>query len=391
LAAAAIAAVLGLPATAGAAFAGPNGRIYFSARAAGDPVPDVWSVEPDGSGLANLTDLPGGPGEGRDPSVAPNGLVAFVVGTGAEGEIWAMNADGSNPRRLTDDGFRDRMPAVSPDGARIAFASDRGARTLTDLWTMAADGSDPQALLTGPRDDLWPQYAADGQHVVLATNASGNFDIAYVTVADGPQTSATSITARSPLDETEPAIQPDISRLAYTQTDPANPGPSDIQTAYSNDGTDEYPLATDPTSSEHSASFSPDGTGVVYTANNRLVVASAGGLAPGPLTIPGVAAPADPDWAVGPPVDRIPPETTISKAPKSETRRRTAKFRFASSEPGATFECRLDRGAFEACESPAAYEDLKRCRHKFEVDATDAAGNADPSPAKVRFKVLPGR
>src|SRR4029079_1077408 len=79
LAAAAIAAVLGLPATAGAAFAGPNGRIYFSARAPGFETPDIWSVEPDGSGLANLTGIPGGPGEGRDPSVAPNGLVAFVV------------------------------------------------------------------------------------------------------------------------------------------------------------------------------------------------------------------------------------------------------------------------------------------------------------------------
>src|SRR5688572_23194739 len=142
-AAAALALTLGTPASADAAFAGANGRIYFTAFAPSATNPDVWSVNPDGSGLANLTDLPGGPGEGADPSVSSNGVVAFVVGGSAAGEIWTMGPDGSGPRRLTDDGFADRMPAISPDGTRIAFASDRGVPTATDLWTIAADGSDP--------------------------------------------------------------------------------------------------------------------------------------------------------------------------------------------------------------------------------------------------------
>ena len=81
------------------AFLGDNGTILFTATAAGSPAPDVWSVYPDGSGLVNLTDLPGGAGEGRDPSASAGGTVAFTAGSGPNAEIWTMNLDGSAPRR----------------------------------------------------------------------------------------------------------------------------------------------------------------------------------------------------------------------------------------------------------------------------------------------------
>ena len=375
-----------MPANADAAFRGANGTIFFDALAPGSVTPDVWSVNADGSRLANLSDVPGGAGEGSDPSAAPNGLVTFVVGTGNAAEIWAMNADGSGARRLTNDGLADRTPAVSPDGARIAWASDRGGGF--DLWTMAADGTDPRPLLTAPGNDLWPQYSSDGQFVALATDVSGNFDIAYVKVADGPHAAAISTTTRSSLDQTEPAIMPDMYRLAYTQTDPANPGPSDVLTAYSDDGTDEYPLAVDPARSERSAAFSPDTTKVVYVADGGLVVASAGGLTPAPLPTGQASAPANPDWAVGPPVDRTPPQTSITKAPKAESKRTMATFRFESSEPGSTFRCRLDRRAFARCASPQRYRRLKPGRHRFVVEATDATGNEDPSPATAQFRLV---
>jgi hypothetical protein len=376
-AAAALALVLAAPATADAAFRGDNGRIYFDALAPGSGTPDVWSINPDGSGLTDLT-------VGRDPSAAPNGPVAFTVGSGAASEIWAMNPDGSGAHRLTNDGFADQMPAFSPDASRIAWTTDRGGATGFDLWTMAADGSDPQPLLTAPGDDLWPQYSSNGQYVVLATNVSGNFDIAYVMTAGAPHKTATSTTTRSTLDQTEPSIMPDMARLAYTQSD-------DIQTAYSLDGTDEYPLAVDPARDEHSASFAPDASMVVYVADAGLMVASAGGFNAAPLPTGQASSPSNPDWAVGPPADGTPPQTTISMGPRAESKHTTARFRFKSSEPGSTFSCRLDRGTFEPCTSPQRFRDLKPGRHRFAVDATDAAGNADPSPAAARFRVLRSR
>jgi len=86
------------------------------------------------------------------------------------------------------------------------------------------------------------------------------------------------------------------------------------------------------------------------------------------------------------PPDTDPPETTITKGPKKKTGKRTARFTFVASEPGSTFECRLDIGSFEPCDSPEDVR-VKRGRHVFRVRATDASGNTDPTPARHRWKV----
>ena len=387
-AAAALLGALTLCSPAQAAFPGPNGRIFFTAHSSGAPEPDVWSIEPDGSGLVDLTDLPGGPGSGQDPSVAPSGLVAFTVGAGPAAEIWTMAADGSAPTRLTANGVADRMPAVSPDGARIAYATDSGGPGGFDLWTMRSDGGGAAALLLSPGDDLDPAYLASGDYVFSssAVGPSGDFDIAAATVAGAPHSTANSITFRSAADETHPALPPDRVRLAYAQS---SGGQSDIRTAYTLDGTDEFPLAADPLVAETMPAFSPDGTKIVYSTPTGLVVASAGGANPQPLATPGADLAADPDWAVG--KDRLAPETTITKRPHRRTRKRTARFAFGSSEAGSSFECRLDRAGFAPCVAPVKYRRLKRGRHRFEVRAIDAAGNADPSPATAVFKVRPKR
>lgn len=62
-------------------------------------------------------------------------------------------------------------------------------------------------------------------------------------------------------------------------------------------------------------------------------------------------------------------------------------FVFAASEVGSTFSCQLDAKGFEGYASPAKYK-LKPGKHKFEVAATDVAGNLDPSPAAVKLKVV---
>jgi hypothetical protein len=54
--------------------------------------------------------------------------------------------------------------------------------------------------------------------------------------------------------------------------------------------------------------------------------------------------------------------------------------------PGATFKCKLDKGAFKPCRSPKTYK-VKPGKHVFKVEAIDVAG-ADKTPATYRFKVL---
>lgn len=98
---------------------------------------------------------------------------------------------------------------------------------------------------------------------------------------------------------------------------------------------------------------------------------------------------------VPPPRDTSPPNTTIVKGVPSKTDKTQVKFKFTSNEPGSSFECSLkgkglDQAIkqFVACKSPRKYKHLGEGKYTFEVRATDAAGNVDPSPAKDKFQVV---
>ncbi len=85
--------------------------------------------------------------------------------------------------------------------------------------------------------------------------------------------------------------------------------------------------------------------------------------------------------------DTTPPQTTITKEPKAKSSKAKAKYRFTSSEPNSTFACKLDSAPFKPCDAgKRKYRHLDFGKHKFKVVATDAAGNADPTPAKDKFK-----
>ena len=92
-----------------------------------------------------------------------------------------------------------------------------------------------------------------------------------------------------------------------------------------------------------------------------------------------------------------PPETTITSGsvpcgpfkrngdiywlPCQSTSSTMATFDFISSIANSTFECSLDSAAFTSCTSPQAYTGLSDGTHTFQVRATDASGNTDPTPA----------
>lgn len=88
-----------------------------------------------------------------------------------------------------------------------------------------------------------------------------------------------------------------------------------------------------------------------------------------------------------PPPDETPPNTKITSGPKGTTHKHKATFRFTSTEPGSTFQCKLDGKKWANCKSPRTYGNLKDGKHTFKVKATDAAGNVDPTPAKRSWRV----
>ena len=85
--------------------------------------------------------------------------------------------------------------------------------------------------------------------------------------------------------------------------------------------------------------------------------------------------------------DTTPPNTQITGNPLSLTNLTSADFTFTSTEPGSTFACKLDAGALASCTSPKSYGNLAGGGHTFQVQATDQAGNTDPTPASYNWTI----
>ena len=92
--------------------------------------------------------------------------------------------------------------------------------------------------------------------------------------------------------------------------------------------------------------------------------------------------PAEYSWTV---VDETPPDTTIPVGPPTRGPGRTGRFEYASTEPGSTFECSLDGGAYAPC---AAEYTVEPGEHTLRVRAVDPAGNVDPTPAEYSWTVV---
>ena len=81
-------------------------------------------------------------------------------------------------------------------------------------------------------------------------------------------------------------------------------------------------------------------------------------------------------------LDNLAPETSIVSGPVQDA---DPTFTLAADDPDATYECRLDAGAFAPCTSPHRLGAVGFGAHVFEVRALDAAGNLDPSPAAASW------
>jgi hypothetical protein len=81
-----------------------------------------------------------------------------------------------------------------------------------------------------------------------------------------------------------------------------------------------------------------------------------------------------------------PPQTTLARHPRRKSALRASSFTFTADQPGATFQCKLDKGPFKPCRSPFKRR-VQPGRHSFQVRAVSATGTADPTPATYRWRV----
>lgn len=195
--------------------------------------PHIRVIGSDGAGAVNVTD--GSQFEDAEPAMSPDGTrIAFTRQVGGAWEVFAVNIDGTDLRRLTTDGRTARTPAWSPDGQRIAFASDRGADYVTHIWVINDDGSNPQQITSGTSDEYSPSWAPDGHHLAFARSepeipdAPLAVDI-FVLDLDDLGAAPVQITNRAGHDDA-PAFSPDGEWIAFQSNRDAPPGePWEIQ------------------------------------------------------------------------------------------------------------------------------------------------------------------
>jgi hypothetical protein len=106
------------------------------------------------------------------------------------------------------------------------------------------------------------------------------------------------------------------------------------------------------------------------------------------LQVPTAPSSAEPARVTEVASDTTAPNTRIVSGPARLGFKRLAKFRFASTEPQSTFQCKLDKKKWRGCSNPFK-RSVKPGRHRFKVRAIDRFGNVDPSPARFGWRVKP--
>ncbi len=255
-------------------------RIAFVSHREGNP--EIYVMDADGGNQRRLTN---NPDKDYSPSWSPDGK-RIIFMSNRDGhthlihgwstyEIYVMDADGSNPQNLTNDRNDDRDPAWSPDGKRIAFVSNRDGfknaeRVIThEIYVMDADGGNPQNLTNDLNNDSSPSWSPDGKRIVFSSARDGHFENEFgitdeIYVMDADGGNPQRLT-ENPKNDWSPSWSPDGKRIAFSSDRKGDLVNFEIYVMDA-DGENEQRL-TENRVDDSSPSWSPDSKRIVFYSN----------------------------------------------------------------------------------------------------------------------------
>lgn len=217
----------------------------------------IFTLNPDGSNWKRLTE---GGNEYHHARFSPDGKrIIFSSDISGDFEIYTMATDGTGLRRLTYSDGSDTYPSYSLNGQRIVFMSKRSG--TWGVYTMSADGSGQRAVIDTDATEAYPYISPDGQSVVLQSDVSGNYEIYLISIDGGEPRQLTNNPAR----DADPVFPPDGRSIVFeTNRD----GDYEIY-AMDSDGSNQRNLTNFPSGNDQVPSISPDGLWVVFQSDRN--------------------------------------------------------------------------------------------------------------------------